>query len=105
VGQSRGGLTTKIHLSTDGEGKPIRFHLTQGHRNDCTQDPKLLRGLKCQYMLADKGYDSQQALDAAKKTGGEAVIPSRKHGKYQRPYDRKRYKLRHAIERTFGFVK
>jgi len=63
VGRSRGGLTTKIHLCTDEEGKPIRFHLTQGQRNDCTQGPKLLHGLKCRYMLADKGYDSQQVLD------------------------------------------
>ncbi|CCH48587.1 transposase (fragment) [Pseudodesulfovibrio piezophilus C1TLV30] len=56
-------------------------------------------------MLADKGYDSQQVLDAVKKTGGEAVIPPGKHRKYQRLYDYKRYNLRNTIEHTFGFFK
>jgi transposase len=37
IGRSRGGLTTKIHLACDGQGKPLAFTITGGNVNDCTQ--------------------------------------------------------------------
>ncbi|SCG01194.1 Transposase DDE domain-containing protein, partial [Streptomyces sp. DconLS] len=37
IGRSRGGLTTKIHLACDGQGRPLAFTITAGNVNDCTQ--------------------------------------------------------------------
>ena len=37
MGRSRGGLTTKVHVVTDGLGNPLRFLLSGGNRDDiCT---------------------------------------------------------------------
>ena len=37
LGRSRGGLTTKIHLSADGRCRPLSLVVTPGQRADCTQ--------------------------------------------------------------------
>ena len=34
---SRGGFSTKIHLKTDLDGRPLDFHLTPGEASDSTQ--------------------------------------------------------------------
>ncbi|PJF33852.1 MAG: IS5/IS1182 family transposase, partial [Phototrophicales bacterium] len=34
LGRSRGGFTTKIHITVDGLGNPLQFLLTPGHAND-----------------------------------------------------------------------
>ncbi|EGY51259.1 ISSoc13 transposase, partial [Neisseria shayeganii 871] len=46
-------------MAVDGQGRPVRFILTGGERNDITQAPALLAGFKPKYVLADKGYDSR----------------------------------------------
>jgi hypothetical protein len=40
IGQSKGGLTTKIHALGDALGNPIGFHLTAGQAHD-------LEGARC----------------------------------------------------------
>ena len=52
-------------------------------------------------LIADKGYDTQGVLDAAKARGMEAVIPPKKNRKEQRSYDRYLYTLRHLVENGF----
>ncbi|MCC5792584.1 MAG: transposase [Legionellaceae bacterium] len=56
VGRSRGGLITKIHLVTNGMGKPVKFQLTAVYKADCTQAKFLLEGQQAEAVLADKGY-------------------------------------------------
>lgn len=34
LGRSRGGFSTKIHVTVDGLGNPLRLHLTAGQRHD-----------------------------------------------------------------------
>jgi transposase len=36
LGRSRGGFTSKLHLITDGRGRPISIGLTGGNVNDTT---------------------------------------------------------------------
>lgn len=36
LGRSCGGLSTKIHLACDGQGRPLAFTITGGNVNDCT---------------------------------------------------------------------
>ena len=36
VGRSRGGLTTKVHVRSDGNGSPVVLLLSAGHRHDTT---------------------------------------------------------------------
>lgn len=55
-------MSTKIHLAVDDQGRPVRFLLTGGERNDITQAPALLTGFKPKFVLADKGYDSRDLV-------------------------------------------
>jgi transposase len=104
LGRSRGGLSTKIHLAVDSHGRPVRFLLTGGQRNDITQAPALLAGYTPKYVLADKGYDSQALVDLIERNGSVAVIPPRSC-QQPREYDKARYRLRNKIERCFAKLK
>ena len=104
LGRSRGGLSTKIHLAADGQGRPLRFVLTGGQRNDITQARALLAGFSPRYVLADKGYDSRELVEMIRAQGAEPVIPSRSC-QQPRLYDRTRYRRRNCIERCFARLK
>jgi transposase len=88
----------------DGHGRPIRFLLTGGHRNDITQAQALLAGFTARYVLADKGYDSRELVELIRQQGAEAVIPPRSC-QQSRSYDPLRYRLRNRIERCFARLK
>ena len=105
LGRSRGGFSTKIHLATDALGNAIRFILTGGQRNDITQAEQLLENLFPDYVIADKGYDSDKFVLLLKKRNSEAVIPSRVNRKIQRVIDTDLYKERHLIECCIGKLK
>ena len=105
LGRSRGGFSTKIHLATDALGNAIRFILTGGERNDITQAAALTENLAADYVLADKGYDSDAFVLKLKETGAEVVIPSRINRKQLREIDAHLYKERHLIECCIGKLK
>ena len=60
LGRSRGGFSTKIHVSVDGLGNPLRFILTGGQQHDITQAEGLIAGYAGEHVLADQGYDAQE---------------------------------------------
>ena len=72
LGRSRGGFSTKIHVSVDGLGNPLRFILTGGQRHDITQAEELIAGYAGEQVLADKGYDSQEFREHE-----EEILPAR----------------------------
>lgn len=83
----------------------IRFILTGGQRNDITQAEALLENLFPEYVLADKGYDSDKFVLLLKKRNAKVVIPSRINRKIQRGIDLDLYKERHLIECSIGKLK
>ena len=105
LGRSRGGFSTKIHLATDALGNALRFILTGGERNDITQAEQLIENLSAEYVIADKGYDSEAFVLKVKEHNSEAVIPSRGNHKVQREIDKHLYKERHLIENQIGKLK
>ena len=72
---------------------------------DCTQMVELLKNLKFDAVLADKGYDSNEIVKIIEKQGAEPIIPPKKNRIIQRFYDKEIYKERHKIECLFGFLK
>jgi len=86
-------------------GNAIRFILTGGQRNDITQAEALIENLFPDYVIADKGYDSDKFVILLKKRNSEAVIPSRVNRKIQREIDTDLYKERHLIECCIGKLK
>jgi transposase len=92
-------------MLADALGRPMRFVVTGGQVNDCTQAHRLLEGAETAHVIADKGYDSDGVLQKIEELGASAVIPPRSSRKVQRDYDRELYGERNLIERTFGKLK
>ena len=61
----------------------------------------MIEGLDAEYLLADRGDDSDAIVEKAEESGMEGVIPPRKNRKEQRVYDKHLYKLRHLVENAF----
>ena len=80
---------------------PVRVIITEGTVADCTQAERLIEGIEADYLLADKGYDTDAILDQAKSQNMAPVIPPKKNRKEKRPYDKDLYKLRHLVENAF----
>jgi transposase len=106
IGRSAGGLSTKIHATTDALGNPTSFMLTQGQAHDLQGADGLLPDLKARALLADKAYDAKErVIDRLHAVGKEAIIPSKSNRLNPRNYDRALYKARHLIENFFCKLK
>jgi len=122
IGRSRGGLTTKLHMLTDGQGRPLVLLLTPGNVNDCPTFPQLIDGLRVakagsgrprtrpDYVLGDKGYSSRANRELLRRRGISHTIPeprdqqanrARRGSRGGRPvgFDKQRYKRRNVVER------
>ncbi len=84
---------------------PVRLILTQGTTADCSQAIPLMQGIQAEYLLADKGYDSNEIVAAALDRGIKPVIPPKSNRKEARDYDQDLYKLRHLVENAFLHLK
>ena len=51
-------LNNQLHLAVDAHGIPMRLILTEGTLTDCTQVLTLTADLQAQYLLADRGYET-----------------------------------------------
>jgi transposase len=105
LGRSRGGFSTKIHVSVDALGNPIRYLLTAGQRHDITQAEGLIANFECEYVIADKSYDADEFLQLIDATKAIPVIPPRSNRKQQRGYDSHLYRERHLVECLIGLIK
>jgi len=107
LGRSRGGFTTKLHLSCDAQGRICALALTGGQAGDCPQAPGLLaQHLRVgQAVLADRAYDAGYVRAQIQQAGAMAVIPSKKNRTILLPYDADLYKERNQIERAINRLK
>ncbi len=80
---------------------PIKLILTGGHVHDSIPTLELLEGVTSEYVLADRGYESQEIVQFIEERNSKAVIPQRRNKKQCRIYDRQMYKKRHKIECFF----
>mgnify|MGYP001173531598 CR=1 FL=1 len=86
-------------------GNPVRFILTQGQSSEYDQAESLIEGFKADFVLADKGYDSNRLIDFIRASGAVAMIPARKNRLEGRDYDKAIYKERNLVERLFQKLK
>ena len=70
-----------------------------------TQAEALIGGFAVDYVIADKGYDSDAFVTIIKASGARAVIPPRNNRKTLRAYDKDIYKERNLVERMFQKLK
>jgi transposase len=85
----------------DADGMPVRVIITSGTVADCKQAVALIDGLFADYLLADRGYDTNEIIKWAIEHRMIVVIPPKKNRIDQREYDRYLYRLRHLVENTF----
>jgi transposase len=105
LGRSRGGFSTKIHVTVDGLGYPLRLHLTAGQRHDIIKAHDLIVDLEFDFVIADRSYGAQDFVDELITSGIEPVLPPNKNAKEARAYDAWRYRERHLIECFIGKIK
>ncbi len=107
IGKSRGGRTTKINLATDAHGLPIDFKITGGNVHDSQVAKQLIDTLSdATYLVADKGYDSEQIRHYAQSKKIKPVIPMRSNSKkLNQGFDKYLYRLRHLVENAFARLK
>lgn len=89
----------------DSLGLPVKFTTTGGQVHDCAQAIPLLKNEKTAYVIADKGYDSNEIIETIESMGAVAVIPARTCRKESRNHDVYIYKERNIIERLFRRLK
>lgn len=121
LGVSRGGLSTKIHILTEGNGLPLSFTITPGQAHESTQVDALLNGVsvggksgprrrRLNVIGGDKGYHGREIRRRITRRGMKALIPQRKNrsGEYpepNRPFDKVMYRRRNVVERRNGHLK
>ncbi|MFG1328856.1 IS5 family transposase [Xanthobacter autotrophicus] len=109
LGRSRGGFSTKIHLKSDFDGRPIAFHLTGGEAGDSPIFKLLLDlgpDITPRAAVADKGYDAKANRAIARARGIAPAIPFKSNAR-DRPtfFPKALYRGRARIEQCFGKLK
>ena len=84
---------------------PIRIVVTEGTTADCTQACMLIEGLTAEYLLADKGYDTNDIIDQAIVQCIKPVIPPKSNRLLAREYDKDLYRLRHLVKNAVLHLK
>jgi transposase len=123
LGASRGGLSTKLHLRTDGAGRPLVLLVTPGQRHEVTQLEALLDGGAVKRtgpdgrpgrgrprkrpgkLAGDKGYSYPSARRLLRRRGITPVIPTKSDQPRQARFDRAAYQGRNRVERSVGRLK
>ncbi|WP_413252515.1 IS5 family transposase [Streptomyces niveus] len=128
LGRSRGGFTTKLHLSADGRCRPLSLVVTPGQRADCTQFKPVLEKIrvpkpgpgrprkKPNSVAADKAYSNRPCREYLRRRGIRHTIPEktdsqaarlRKGSRGGRPpgFDEERYRKRNTVERAINRLK
>jgi transposase len=89
----------------DANGMPVRISVTSGTVHDSKQAIPLIEGIDAEWLLADKGYDSDAIIEKAVSQNMKIVIPPKRNRKVQREYDEYLYQLRHLVENAFLHLK
>ncbi|WP_405851895.1 IS5 family transposase [Streptomyces sp. NBC_00090] len=128
LGRSRGGFTTKVHLSADGRCRPLSLLVTSGQRADCTQFEPVMEKIRVprtgsgrprrrpDSVSADKAYSNRRSRAYLRKRGIRHVIPEKadqaanrvkrgSHGGRPPGFDKERYKKRNVVERAINKLK
>lgn len=79
--------------------------ITEGSTADCTQAHALIEGLNAQYLLGDRGYDTNTIIAEARQAEMEEVIPPRKNRQVRRECDKDIHRPRHLVENAFLHLK
>lgn len=93
-------MNTKLHATTDANGRLLSFFITAGQIRDYTGAAALLGDLpKARWMLADRGYDAECFKNALEQKGIKSYIPGRKSRSSPIRYDKRRNRIETIFRR------
>ena len=116
-------MSTKLHLRTDGAGRPLVLLVTPGQRHEVTQLERLLEGgvvkrtgrdgrpgrgrprRRPVKLVGDKGYSFPSARRLLRRRGIRAVIPTKSDQRRRSSFDRMAYRGRNRVARSVGRLK
>lgn len=125
-GRSRGGFTTKLHLSADGRCRPLSLIVTPGHRADCTQFKPVLEKIRvpkigpapqeARQRRTDKAYSNRPCREYLRRRGIRHTIPEKtdsqaarlrkgSHGGRPPGFNEERCKKPNTVERAINRLK
>lgn len=96
LGRSRGGLTTKIHLSADGKARPLSLVLSEGQVSDSKMLDATLDAIRVPRpgkgrprkrpgkLRLDKGYSYPRCRQTLRRRKLRSIIPERRDQRKQR---------------------
>lgn len=125
LGRSRGGLSTKLHLTCDGRGRPLSVIVTAGQRHESTQLEALLNAIhvtrpgrgrprkRPDRILADRGYSFRACRSLLRRRGISHTVPERRDQRERRArrpgrrpsFDTALYAKRNVVERCVNRLK
>ncbi|MCB2089387.1 MAG: IS5 family transposase [Sphingomonadaceae bacterium] len=106
IGITKGGRNTKLHAICDEKGRPHVLLLTPGNTHDAKVAVVAINAVPpSEYLVADKGYDSNALRSWLIERGTTPVIPSKSNRKVQVDHDRQIYRQRNVVERMFCLFK
>jgi transposase len=119
-------LTSKVHLSCDGKGRPLSVVVTAGQRHESTQLEAVLDAIRVPRLLgtgrprkrpknliADKGYSYPSCRKLLRGRGVRHTIPERRDQRRRRmrrsgrplSFDATTYARRNVVERCVNRLK
>lgn len=128
LGRSRGGLTCKIHLASEGGCRPLALLVTPGQWGDAPQFTEVLARIRVarpggghprtrpDHVSGDKAYSSRRNRSHLRRRQIKHTIPEprdqranrkRRGSRGGRPtgFDKELYKRRNEVERTINRLK
>ncbi|MFE5539890.1 IS5 family transposase [Streptomyces sp. NPDC056492] len=128
LGRSRGGLSTKVHLASDGHARTLALRITAGQAGDAPAFETVMAGIRVlrsgpgrprtrpDAVPADRAYSSRAIRNHLRRRGIRAVIPQpsdqighrlRRGRAGGRPpaFDAETYRQRNAVERCVNRLK
>nr|WP_107066121.1 MULTISPECIES: IS5 family transposase [unclassified Streptomyces] len=128
LGRSRGGLSTKVHLVSDGHARPLALRASAGQAGDAPAFDVVMAGIRVprsglgrprtrpDAVLADRAYSSRAIRGHLRRRGIRAVIPQPadqighrlrrgRAGGHPPGFDAEAYKQRNAVERCINRLK
>ncbi|MEO1968569.1 MAG: IS5 family transposase [Sphingomonadaceae bacterium] len=99
IGVTKGGRNTKFHAVCDEKGRPHVLLLTPGNTHDAKVAILTINAVPpLDFLVADKGHDSNALRSWLIERGTTPVIPSMSNRKVQIEHDRQIYRQRNVVE-------
>lgn len=104
IGRTKGGLNTKVTALVDARGMVLQLTLAAGQMADVKAANEVVLPRES-YLVADKGYDSDEFRDQIRKIGSSPCIPARSNRLNPQAHHSGYYRKRHRVENFFQRAK